>query len=158
VSKEGTPPEGTKGTASALVEGPPKLAPTTLHDGDVVWIVMPNDHARGDEFKDGDRRHHPWIVVSNPAVLAKSLGILHAVPLTSVVRDVSLDRFSNEHVVLVTADIKIEDASLDARDRVALCEQARAIDARRVTSQPGRLVNRKKLSEIRAKIGWVFGW
>ena len=125
-------PDDAKVAPAGGREAPPVHAPPTLREGDVVRIVMPAAHARGDEFSDGTRRWHAWVVVSNPAVLGKSRGILHAVPLTSGVKDSSLDDFFNEHVVLSAADVKAEDDSLQPMDRAALCEHARSIDARRV--------------------------
>lgn len=135
-----------------------------IKDGDVVWIQMPKKIAHGEEFNDGTRARHPWLVVSNAAVLKRTAWLLHAVPLVTTTKDpkdAALDStFFNEHIDLIPSDFDLEgDADFDARNRTALCEHARSLDARRVRGIPGRIskVGRKKLSDIRLTITWIFG-
>jgi mRNA-degrading endonuclease toxin of MazEF toxin-antitoxin module len=130
----------------------PVVAASSLVEGDIVWVRMPKSHTVGSEmYKD-----RPWVVLSNYSFLQSSKGIWHGAPMSTQIVGKE-DR--EEYVFIDPADVQADDNSIGFATVVVCCHLARSLADLRIIRHSGRILkaSRKKLDDIRAGVGFVYG-
>lgn len=123
--------------------------------GEVYWADIPHSHTRPPEF--GNSTHggkRTWLIVSDDD-LAR-MGCVTAIPLTGTLAMLQPDNVDYRVSVAPEHMIQVSSDSGEIVDRIALCDQMRAMSTSRFGHRHGRLTN-ERIPYIEAAMRNVLG-